>query len=270
MQTPADTRVGDSRELLERSHHLAFLAEALAAVVDGSHGRLVLVRGEAGVGKTVLLRHFCEHEHGAARVLWGSCDALFAPRPLGLLVDIAQVTGGELAELVASGAKPHEVVLELTRELKRRVPTIVVLEDVHWADEATLDVLKLIGRRLQTVPALIAVSYRDDELDRVHPLRVVLGELAGAGAIVRLELAPLSPVAVATLAAPHGVDAQELHRKTAGNAFFVTEALAAGEEEIPLTVRDAVLARTARLSPAARTLLEAVAVVPWHAELWLL
>jgi DNA-binding CsgD family transcriptional regulator/tetratricopeptide (TPR) repeat protein len=270
VRTTADTGFGSSRELLERVGQLAFLADALAAVVDGSQGRLVLVRGEAGVGKTVLLRHFCEHARGAARVLWGSCDALFTPRPLGPLVDIAQITGGELAALVASEAKPHEVVLELSRELKLRAPTILVLDDVHWADEATLDVLRLIGRRLQTVPALIAVSYRDDGLDRGHPLRLVLGEFAGAEGIGRLELAPLSEDAVAALAAPHGVNAQELHRKTAGNPFFVTEVLAAGEEEIPLTVRDAVLARTARLSPAARTLLEAFAVVPWHAELWLL
>ena len=270
VQTTADTGFGSSREPLERCTQLAFLAEALAAVVNRSHGRIVLVRGEAGVGKTVLLQHFCEHQRGGARVVWGSCDALFTPRPLGPLVDIAQITGGELAELVASAAKPHEVVLALTRELKRRAPTIVVLEDVHWADEATLDVLRLLGRRLQSFPALVALSYRDDELDRAHPLRIVLGEFAGASGIARLDLAPLSQDAVATLAAPHGVDAQELHRKTAGNPFFVTEALAAGEEEIPLTVRDAVLARIARLSSAARTLLEAVAIVPWHAELWLL
>ena len=270
VQAPADTRFDRSRELLERSAHLSLLAESLAAVITGSHGRLVFVRGEAGVGKTVLLRHFCGQEGRSARVLWGSCDALFTPRPLGPLLDIAQITGGELAELVASGAKPHEVVLGLTRELNQVAPTIVVLDDVHWADEATLDVLRLLGRRLETVPALVVASYRDDELDRAHPLRIVLGELATAEAVGRLKLGPLSPEAVAMLAEPHGVDALELHRKTAGNPFFVTEALAAGEEEIPHTVRDAVLARAARLSPAARTLLEAVAVVPWHAELWLL
>jgi DNA-binding CsgD family transcriptional regulator/tetratricopeptide (TPR) repeat protein len=270
VQTSAGTGFGSSRELLERVSHLSYLAEALAVVVGGSQGRLVLVRGEAGVGKTVLLQHFCELERGTARVLWGSCDALFTPRPLGPLVDIAQITGGELAELVASGAKPHEVVLELIRELGRQAPTIVVLDDVHWTDEATLDVLRLLGRRLEAVPALILVSYRDGELEPAHPLRIVLGDLASAKGIGRLELGALSQAAVATLAAPHGVDAQDLYRKTAGNPFFVTEALAACEEEIPLTVRDAVLARTARLSSAARTLLEAVAVVPWHAELWLL
>ena len=257
-----------ARELLERSLHLSLLAGWLAAVVAGPHGRLVFVRGEAGVGKSVLLRRFSEFEGRSVRVLWGSCDALFTPRALGPFLDIAQITGGQLAALVSSGAKPHEVAGELTREL-RQAPTIVVLEDVHWADEASLDVLRILGRRLESLPALIIASYRDDELARAHPLRIVLGELATAPRIGRLDLVPLSRGAVAKLAEPYGVDAEELHRKTAGNPFYVTEALAAGEGEIPPTIRDAVLARAARLSPSARTLLEAVAVVPWHAEPWL-
>jgi DNA-binding CsgD family transcriptional regulator/tetratricopeptide (TPR) repeat protein len=156
------------------------------------------------------------------------------------------------------------------RELRTRAPTVLVLEDVHGADEATLDVLRLLARRVETVPALVLASYRDDELDRGHPLRVALGELATGGATGRLKVAPLSAAAVAKLAEPLGVDAEELYRRTSGNPFFVTEALAAGADEIPHTVRDAVLARAARLSPGARALLDAVAVVPPQAELWLL
>ena len=145
-----------------------------------------------------------------------------------------------------------------------------MIEDLHWADEATLDVVKLLVRRIEGAPALILASYRDDELDRAHPLRLVLGEFATGQAVERLKLESLSPAAVATLAEPHGVDVDELYRKTEGNPFFVTEVLAAGEDEIPDTIRDAVLARAARLSPAARTLLEAAAVVPPPVELWLL
>jgi DNA-binding CsgD family transcriptional regulator/tetratricopeptide (TPR) repeat protein len=204
------------------------------------------------------------------RVLWGACDALFTPRPLGPLLDIAQSTGGELEELVESGAKPYEVNAALMRELGTRAPTILVFEDVHWADEATLDVLQLLAHRVETVPALIVASYRDDELDRAHPLRIVLGELATSQTVGRLKLAALSPAAVGQLADPHAVDADELYRKTSGNPFFVVEALAAQAEEIPDTVRDAVFARAARLSPRAKLLLEAVAVVPLQAELWLL
>ena len=246
------------------------LGDSLDELADSSRGRLIFVHGEAGVGKTVLLRHFCELSDGSARVLWGSCDALFTPRPLGPFLDIAEVTDGGLGELVATAARPHQVALELTRELKGRAPTIVVLDDLHLADEATLDVVRLLARRLEAIPALVIGSYRDDGLDRVHPLRIVLGELATAEGISYLELVSLSPEAVAELAEPHGVDAGELHRRTGGNPFFVTEALASGEGTIPHTVRDAVLARAANLSLSARALLEAVAVVPWHVELWLL
>jgi len=256
--------------LLERSDQLAALSEALAAARSVSTGTLALVAGEAGVGKTSLVRRFSADERASARVLWGTCDALFTPAPLAPFVDIAEQVGGSLAELVEREARPHHVVTELLQELRSQKPTILVLEDVHWADEATLDVLRLLGRKLEGVPTLAIATYRDDELDRAHPLRIVLGSLGSGPGVLRLELRPLSPEAVAQLAAPHGVDAEELHRKTAGNPFYVTEALAGGEGQIPPTVREAVLARAARLSPEATAVLEAVAVVPPRAELWLL
>ncbi|HET9322794.1 MAG TPA: AAA family ATPase [Gaiellaceae bacterium] len=256
-------------ELLERGRELSALNEALSAV-RGGQGRLVLVGGEAGVGKTALLRSLCDEHRRSARVLWGACDALFTPRPLGPLLDVAAATGGELAVLAEAGARPHQVAAALMRELANGRPAILVLEDANWADEATLDVLRLLARRVEAAPALVLVSYRDDELDRTHPLRIVLGELTTTPAVVRMKIEPLSQAAVAKLAEPAGVDAEELYRKTGGNPFFVTEALGAGQDEIPDTVRDAVLARAARLSPPARTLLDAVAVVPPRAELGLL
>ncbi|MGZ8793794.1 MAG: ATP-binding protein, partial [Gaiellaceae bacterium] len=259
-----------STELLERAGELSTLGESLEAVQRSSRGHVVLVGGEAGVGKTALLRRFCEESRESARILWGGCDPLFTPRPLGPLLGVAEGAGGELEEVVASGVMPHEVVAALARELQARTPTVFVLEDVHWADEATLDVLRLLARRVETVPALIVASYRDDELDGRHPLRIVLGELATTQAVRRVKLAGLSPEAVAQLAEPLSVDADELYRKTAGNPFFVVEALAGQADEIPDTVRDAIFARAARLSPPAKRLLEAVAVVPQQAELWLL
>jgi DNA-binding CsgD family transcriptional regulator/tetratricopeptide (TPR) repeat protein len=243
----------------------------MASVRDDGQGRLALVGGEAGVGKTALLRRFCEDQPRSARIMWGACDSLFTPRPLGPLLDVVRLTGGELGRLVEAGAKPHDVAAALMNELTEGAPALVVLEDLHWADEATLDVVRIVGRRIGTVPALVVATYRDDELDPAHPLRLVLGELATADSVDRTKLSPLSPAAVAELAGPHGVDPDELYRVTGGNPFFVTEALAAGHEALPpSTVRDAVLARAARLSPPARELLEAVAVVPPQAELWVL
>jgi predicted ATPase len=182
-------------------------------------------------------------------------------------VDVAHSTGGELEELVERGGRPHEVLSALTRVVAGPPPTLLVLEDVHWADEATLDVLRLLGRRVSGVRALVLATYRDDQLDRLHPLRIVLGELATSRGIDRVDLAPLSLGAVAQLADPYDVDAEELYRTTGGNPFFVSEALMAGTKEIPPTVRDAVLARTVRLSAEARTLLDAISVAPPEAAL---
>jgi DNA-binding CsgD family transcriptional regulator len=258
------------RELLERGGQLAAFEAQFAAVRATSRGRILLLGGEAGIGKTALVRRFCDGQSGSTRVLAGACDALFTPRALGPFLDVAQATGGELEQLLAGGGRPHEVATALVRELRSGSPSILVVEDLHWADEATLDVLKLLGRRVESVPALLLLTYRDDELDQGHPLRLLLGELPGGDEVVRLRLDRLSPAAVAELARSQGVDPAELYRKTEGNPFFVTEVLASGESLIPNTVRDAVLARAARLTGGARLLLEAVAVVPDQAEPWLL
>ena len=147
---------------------------------------------------------------------------------------------------------------------------VVVLEDVHWADQSSLDVLRVLGRRVDGTGAFVLATYRDDEVTGDHPLRVVLGELASAPGVVRLGVPRLSLDAVRELAEPTGADAEAIHELTEGNAFYVTEVLAAGGSELPETVRDAVLARVALLPEPARRLLEAIAVVPLRAELWLL
>jgi len=260
----------DTSGLLERAEQLSALADCLAAVRERSLGQMVLIRGEAGIGKTTLLQAFCSELGPSVRVLWASCDPLFTPRPLGPLLDIARVTGGELGDLVDAGGKPHDVAGALIDELESPAPTVVVIEDVHWADKATLDVVRLVARRVQAVKALFVMSYREEQLHRGHPLRIVLGELAGIRPVTRIELTGLSREAVATLAQRSTIDADELYVRTGGNPFFVTETLAAGTEQVPPTVRDAVLARAERLSPAGHAVLESVAVVPQRAEIWLL
>ncbi len=250
--------------LLEREAALGTLRAALELARSGE-GRLVLVAGEAGIGKTALVRAFCA-EITDADVHWGACDALFTPRPLGPFLDLAAEANGELNAAVSSGG-PHEVVAALLTAAARR-PAVVVLEDIHWADEATLDALRLLARKIERASVLVVASYRDEE--RTRPLQVVLGELATRPGVERVPISGLSRTAVAELAAEREIDARELHRQTNGNPFFVTEVLASHNGPIPATVRDAVLARAAVLGATARQLVDAVAVAPPRAELWLL
>lgn len=254
--------------LLERDEVLASLRAAHAEAFS-ANGRVVLVAGEAGVGKSAVVRAFCAELPGDAAVLWGACDPLFTPRPLGPFLDLAADANGELSAVVDAGGGPHEVVAALLAA-GGRAPTVVVLEDLHWADEASLDALRLLARKVEHSHLLVVATFRDDELDRLHPLRIVLGELATRPTVDRVTVAPLSHQAVATLASGTHVDAARLHVQTGGNPFFVTEVLASGNGAVPETVKDAVLARAASLSTRARRVLDAVAIAPPHVELWLL
>ena len=262
--------IADEPVLLEREGALETLTGSLAEVGLNLRGRVVFVAGDAGAGKTALLRAFCDAAPRETDMHWATCDALATPRPLGPLFDMASGFGDEFGQQVAAGAPPHDVAASLLQRSEGRVPSVFVVEDVHWADEATLDVLRLMAGRVSQVPLLLVVSYRSDQVDRTGPLRLLLGELPSAASITRLEVPALSAEAVAALAEPAGVDPISLYARTGGNAFFVTEALAAADAVLPATIRDAVLARSARLSAPARSLLDAVAVVPGRTEVWLL
>jgi tetratricopeptide (TPR) repeat protein len=248
--------------LVEREPQLESLDAALAATA--SAGCVVLVAGEAGIGKTALVRAFAERAPRAARIVWSRCDDLVVPRPLGAVRDLSEQATPALGD--ALHARGRAELLEGVRAELARVPgTVWIVEDVHWADGASLDVLTFLGRGIESLAALIVLTFRDDELPVDHPLHRVLGALAPA-AVRRIHVPPLSRDAVAALA---GAPADDLYVATGGNAFFVTEAIAAGGELPPPSVRDAVLARAGRLAADARTTLELVAVVPGAAELWL-
>ncbi len=261
--------VGGEVSLLERNTFIDAL-DGCFEDLSGGRGRLVLLAGEAGVGKTALVRRFCQRHDAGARILWGACDALHTPRPLGPFVDIASCTGGALEQAVQGGEKPAGCFAALIAELEARLPTILVLEDLQWADEATLDILTMLGRRANAVSALTIATYRDDAQVAHDPLRAAIGELSAGSGVRRLSLPRLSAAAVSQLAEPHDVDGAALYQRTAGNPFFVTEVLSAGTGELPATVRDAVLARAGLLSNSARRVLDAVAIMPPRIEVWLL
>jgi predicted ATPase len=250
-------------ELLERDQALCQLDAALHDASAG-HGRMVLVGGEAGIGKTVLIDRFAATHRASTRVLWGACDALFTPRPLGPMYDIAAQMHGDPLALLMAQANRSALLSAFLDDLQQR-PSIVVFEDVHWADEATLDVLTFLGRRIQRVPSLVILTYRDDQIGLGHPLRLVLGELATFAATRRIVLPPFSESAVRQLLGDRALDPAALHRQTGGNPFFVTETIAACGS-IPASVRDAVLARAARLSGWGRAVLQAAAVIGQRIE----
>lgn len=253
--------------LVERDELLADLVELARHAKRGS-GRMVLLAGTAGMGKTSVVREVADRSIGTMQLLWGACDALSTPRPLGPLHDMAP-SMPTVADLLASAADRHKLFTTLLQQLSDRA-SLMIIEDIHWADEATLDLLLFLGRRIDRTRALAVATYRDDEVASSHPLRLVLGNLATSPGHRRLEVLPLSVDGVKVMASQHAVDHEHLHRITGGNPFYVTEVLAAPSETVPPTVADAVSARARRLSPEAREVLETVCVEPGRTESWLL
>ena len=257
------------RELVERDEVLDALSGLLAGATHQG-GRLVLLAGEAGIGKTSVVVELTRMWADRSLVLMGACDPLDTPRPLSPLLDIAADPQSGITDLVAAGVTGYDLYGAMVERLGGTVrPTLVVVEDIHWADDATLDFLRYLGRRVENTTAVVVATYRDDELGARPDLRRLLGDLATRrDAVIRVTLAALSVEAVALLAGRAGADAAEavsIHRRTGGNPFYVTEVLAAGAG-LPATVQDSVLARTSRLDPEAHRVVETVSVAPRSLE----
>jgi DNA-binding CsgD family transcriptional regulator/tetratricopeptide (TPR) repeat protein len=237
--------------LLEREPTLAVLSATVADAAAG-HGSVVLLTGEAGIGKTSLVRAFANDAE--ARILLSACDDLMASRTLGPLRDLL-------------GTRPvDDIFPAVLEELAAETPTVLAVEDIHWADDATLDVLGYAARRIEALGAVLLLTFRDDEVDARHPLHRFLGVLAGCP-VHRVALAPLSPAAVRELCRGTAADPTALYRATRGNPFFVTEALAAPIEAVPVSVMEAVLARVRRLGAECREALDQLSVIPGQVDM---
>ena len=245
--------------LLERDPELAELDDAVRAAIDG-RGSVLLVHGEAGIGKSSLVNALRERPPAGSRVLFGACDALSTPRTLGPLRDLAPDVGARLGTALRAGDR-EEVFAALREELASTPGTVLVVEDVHWSDEASLDALRFVARRIDTLHAVLVLTYRDEELDRGHPLARLLGDLHTN--VRHFPLRRLSVAAVGELTAHRGLDPDHVFALTGGNPYFVSELVSSADaEHVPRTVVDAVTARLRRLEPDAQAHVEQLAVVP--------
>ena len=244
--------------LLEREDELGILEEAVGTAARG-RGCLVLIGGEAGIGKTSLVRALRARTGERFTFLIGACEPLTVPVPLGPLRELSEASGaGDLSEL---GSDDRLVLARsLLNGLASRAPAIAVIEDVHWADPLTVDLVRILARRVEEIGVAIVVTYRDDEVAANPALGLLLGDLATSPIARRIALRPLSESAVRELAGPEGLDGGDLARATGGNPFLVVEAIAAGGR-LPASVRDAALARAGRLSATARGAVDAAAVI---------
>ncbi|MFO1287863.1 MAG: AAA family ATPase [Rubrivivax sp.] len=255
--------------LLERENQLAQLRRAFAALAEGGPGLCAVIAGESGIGKTSLVQAFVQGLPRGTKVLSCGCEALFTPRPLGPWVDIASHFPPPLAQALLRAPGAGSAFAPLLRHFAEApAAQVLVMEDVHWADAGSLDLLHHLGRRLHGLRLMLVLTHRSAGLDAEHPLQSVLGALTAATTL-RLTLPPLSPQAVETLARSARRSSAGLHAATGGNLFYVAEALAS-PEGVPPSVRDAVLGELARLAPEARRLAQWVSLFPARAERLLL
>jgi DNA-binding CsgD family transcriptional regulator/tetratricopeptide (TPR) repeat protein len=249
--------------LLERQIDLDVLARRRESAALGQ-GHALLVCGEAGIGKSALLSAFLDALDDVV-VLRGYCDALATPQALGPVLEMWSQLRGASTDI-----SREQLFSSFSNELRRATTLhVLVMEDLHWADEATLDFVRYIGRRLAQWRCLLLVTFRDDEIGPGHALRRVLGDLSD-NHVSRVKLAPLSAAAVAQLANAAGQDGERVYSIAGGNAFFVRELLSAPAGSVPASVRDSMLAKLARCSAAARQVSEHVALMPGRMDMKLL
>lgn len=251
--------------LLEREEPLVVLEGALSRAREGS-GHNVFIGGEAGIGKTSLIETFSRSQERDVQVLWGACEALATPRPLGPFYDIAHALGGKLLEALDANYPPYRLFQTFVDELRaNECVTVILIEDAHWADDASADFLKFVARRIARHRALLVVTYREEEVSSGHPLMRAISDVA-ANHLTRIHLKGLSARGMERLASAHARNIPNLHAVTNGNPFLATELLRGHGDDLSDSLRDSMYSRLQRLSPGARELAELVSVIPDRTE----
>ena len=256
-------------ELIEREAALHLLQAKFRDMCAGE-GHSVFVSGEAGIGKTSLLKVFCSSLEKGCPIYRGSCDALFTPRPLSPLYDILLQLGNNAWQKSSGISERTLLFSHFLHELQQQdQPVVIIIEDIHWADEATLDFIKFLARRINQLPCLFMLTYRDNEIDTHHPLRNLLGQLA-PDSFTRLELTPLSKEVVEKMALERGYNGQNVYKISGGNPFYVNEILASYSTGVPDNIRDSILSVFNRQQPIIKQLWEILSVLPTGLETALL
>jgi ATP/maltotriose-dependent transcriptional regulator MalT len=256
-------------ELIERSGYLDILSKQLKLTARGE-GFIFFLIGEAGIGKTSLVKAFIRQVEDDCQIYTGTCDSLFTPRPLAPLFDIAYQIGGELPAMLQSTTDKSTLFAAFLHKLTNsNSPIVLVFEDIHWADEATLDFIKFLSRRIHRSKCLFILTFRDNEISENQALRNVLADLS-PDVMQKITLPPLSRQAVKEMAAVKGYSGEDVYNISGGIPFYVNEILASYSPGIPRNIKDAVLAIYQRTVGLKKELWELFAVAPHGIELGLL
>ena len=226
--------------LIERDGFMASLEQHFEDISSGE-GHCIFISGEAGIGKTALVKAFCKKQSGECSIYQGACDALFTPRPLAPLFDILWQVNKKRWPASPSSEDRSALFANFFQELSaKKGKILIVFEDIHWADEGTLDFIRFFARRIYQLPCLFILTYRDNEIHSMHPLRNVLGQLP-PDSFTKLIVTPLSKQAVVEMATLKGYSGEDVYSISGGNPFYVNEILASYSPGVPDNIKDSIL-----------------------------
>lgn len=256
-------------ELIERDGFFELLQTKFESVSEGE-GHCVFVSGEAGIGKTSLIKSFCKEVKNECTIYQGTCDALFTPRPLAPLYDIFLQIQNRLPEINDDHTDRTAFFTRFLQALnKQNEIGLIVFEDIHWADEATLDFIKFLARRITQLRCLFILTFRDNEIHSRHPLRNILGQL-NPDSFTRMQLLPLSRQAVEKMAEEKGYNGEDVFSISGGNPFYVNEILASYSPGVPDNIKDSVLAVYNTLDEKTKHVWRILSVLPTAFEVYFL
>jgi tetratricopeptide (TPR) repeat protein len=248
-------------ELMEREVFLDILQSRFETVLDGE-GHCVFVSGEAGIGKTSLIKAFSKELTNRCKIFQDTCDALFTPRPLAPLYDILLQLEDDLPANNQEIADRTAFFTRIFQALKNQKElSVVIFEDIHWADDATLDFIKFFARRISQLRCLFILTYRDNEIHSGAHLRNILSQL-NRDSFIRLQLPPLSKQVVDKMAGERGWKGEDVYSISGGNPFYVNEILASYSVGIPENIRDSVLSVYNRQDAKTKHVWEILSVMP--------